>query len=112
MQAPACLLIRVAFKLKEGLPIAVAGSGDDDESGLWQYKDPSGRTIGDYTAAKLLAWATKGFFPGGLEVSVIASTSPIKNCSCKMHSTPAVALHTSIQSSAACIVYNFEGLGM
>lgn len=38
---------------------------------MWQYMDPSGRTIGDYTAAKLLAWTTKGFFSGGLQVGAI-----------------------------------------
>ena len=53
--APACLLICVAFNLKEALPIADAGSADEDDSGLCQYKDPSGRTIGDYTVAKLVA---------------------------------------------------------
>ncbi|KAK9853359.1 hypothetical protein WJX84_009031 [Apatococcus fuscideae] len=44
------------------------GISNDDESGLWQYQDPSGRTIGDYSADKLLLWATKGFFPSGLQV--------------------------------------------
>ncbi len=39
-----------------------------DESGQWQYLDPAGRTIGDYSAEKLLAWATKGYFSGGLQV--------------------------------------------
>ncbi|KAK9849367.1 hypothetical protein WJX84_006319 [Apatococcus fuscideae] len=47
---------------------ADAGAVDDEETGMWQYIDPSGRTIGDYTAAKLLAWTTKGFFSGGLQV--------------------------------------------
>ncbi len=61
------------------MPDADHGDGisNDDESGLWQYQDPSGRTIGDYSADKLLLWATKGFFPSGLQVRSMWDCTPL-----------------------------------